>query len=47
MCFAAGGEHEMIISSSDAMEGKVVRQLARAMQPLLTDVSVDWGTLPT
>jgi hypothetical protein len=40
----AGGGHELILSSDDAMEGKVVRQLARAMQPLLTQVTVDWGT---
>ena len=25
--------------------GQVVRQLARAMQPVLTDVAVDWGVL--
>jgi hypothetical protein len=29
------------------MEAKVVRQLERALRPLLTDVRVDWGPLLT
>ncbi len=27
------------------MEDKVMRQLSRAMQPALTDITVDWGNL--
>ena len=34
-----------MVSASDEMEVKVVRQLGRAMQPLLTNVSADWGAL--
>jgi hypothetical protein len=32
-----------MILSGEAMEPKVVRQLARALQPALTNVCVDWG----
>jgi hypothetical protein len=42
---SGGGESELIVSASDAMEAKVVRQLGRAMQPLLTNVGVEWGPL--
>jgi hypothetical protein len=42
---AGGGASELIVNSGDAMEGKVVRQLGRAMQPLLTNVTVNWGPL--
>ncbi len=35
----------MIVNAGDAMEAKVVRQVDRALQPLLTDVTVDWGGL--
>ncbi len=40
-----GGGSELIVSATDEMEVKVVRQLGKAMQPLLTGVTVDWGVL--
>lgn len=40
-----GGESEFIVSNTDGMEAKVLRQLTRALQPLLTHVRVDWGSL--
>jgi hypothetical protein len=32
-----------MVVSGEAMEPKVVRQLARALEPALTNVCVDWG----
>ena len=34
------------IVSGERMEGKVMKQLRRALQPILKNVSVDWGDLP-
>jgi Ca-activated chloride channel family protein len=41
---AGEGEAEFI-APGERIEGKVMRQLARALTPALTDVKVDWGGL--
>ena len=41
---AGEGEAEMI-APGERVEGKVMRQLSRALAPALTDVTVDWGGL--
>ena len=41
---SGGGESELVLDG-EGMEAKVVRQLERALQPLLADVRVDWGDL--
>ncbi|MBK8596749.1 MAG: VWA domain-containing protein [Holophagales bacterium] len=42
MARAGGGEAELI-APGERVEGKVMRQLARALAPALGDVRVDWG----
>lgn len=42
MARAGGGEAELI-APGERVEGKVMRQLARALAPAMGDVRVDWG----
>eukprot|EP01090_Pellita_catalonica_P012425 TRINITY_DN2697_c0_g1_i1.p1 TRINITY_DN2697_c0_g1~~TRINITY_DN2697_c0_g1_i1.p1 ORF type:complete len:872 (-),score=214.61 TRINITY_DN2697_c0_g1_i1:89-2704(-) len=44
MAKAAYGYYEFI-KSGENMDNKVMRQLNRAMQPALTDISIEWGSL--
>lgn len=39
------GKDEFVVSG-ERMEGKVMRQLKKALQPILKDVKVDWSQLP-
>ena len=41
---AGGGDAEFVVPG-ERMEEKVVRQLSRAMQPVLTQTRVNWGAL--
>src|SRR4051812_43311517 len=41
----AHGKAEFV-RSGERLEGPVMRQLKRALQPVLTQVSVDWSDLP-
>lgn len=43
MARAGGGEAELI-APGERVEGKVMRQLARALAPAMGDVRVDWGS---
>eukprot|EP00727_Mastigamoeba_balamuthi_P000601 m51a1_g10538 hypothetical protein (749) ;mRNA; r:2902-5885 len=44
---AKAGEGQCeLISESNSMSQKVLKQLARALKPAITDVKLDWGGLP-
>ncbi len=42
---SAGGGHAEFISPDERMEQKVMRQMNRAIQPVMTQVRVNWGEL--
>lgn len=42
--YVAGGVAEFI-SPGERMEAKVMRIMARALQPTFTNVSIDWGAV--
>ena len=44
-CAVAGGGAAEFISPDERMEAKVMRQMAKAVQPALTDLSIEWGEL--
>jgi len=41
-----GKGYAEFVRSGERLEGPVMRQLKRALQPVLNQVSIDWGTLP-
>ncbi len=41
----AGKGYAEFVASGERLEGKVLRQLKRALHPVFKEISVDWGTV--
>lgn len=45
MAAASGGDCEFVVDPEAALETAVLRHMGRALQPMLTELAVDWGSL--